>query len=63
MPNGYHIMNHEEASEFIDRLIAEKFPDLCREPDAEPMPQRPADSAEQIRADFPWLYGAPKAGS
>ncbi len=48
----YHIMN---VGEYIDRVLREQWPDACRQPDAAPV-QPSADSAEQIKKDFPWLY-------
>lgn len=50
-----YLMSEADALKHIDRVLAEKFPDLYR------APEQPADSFEKIAADFPWLFGNAKA--
>lgn len=50
MPESDYLMNADEAAARIDRILAERFPDIYRNP--EPA----SDSPEKIAADFPWLF-------
>lgn len=57
MPEPDFLMTEAEAAAHIDRILAEKFPDLYRKPD-------PAgDSLDKIMADprLSWLFKNPNA--
>lgn len=57
MPSdNQHIRPDETVDAFLGRLIDEELERQGISAPA-PTPAPVADSAEQIRADFPWLYG------
>ena len=64
-PNRY-VMSDEDTEAYVDNLLKEKFPEaweLWEKAHPEKFPEAgEGDSVEKIMADFPDLFGKPKAG-